>query len=332
MDKKTNFIKISLTHALIFSVVLSFLSFVSAYTIFKLKAKIVSKETSATETVQTSKNVFAAQKSDKPELKFFVMSFCPYGNQMEDILRPVFDLIGSKVDIKPQYILDKIDSLANYCETRSGDIKQCASYVENKYFKDIDECKKAITANKERCLDEKSYIKSTDGKYYSSLHGRQEANQDIREICAWNLTDDKKIWWNFVDNVNKACTAQNADICWEEQAKKAGFDPNKITECFNKDGIALMDKEIAETEKYKVSGSPTVLVNGVNFPPENAYAQDGKGSLMIGKKVIEQSKFRTPNAIKEAICASSSKNIKECNTVLAELTANTNTTGGGCGQ
>lgn len=330
MDKKTNYIKISLTHALIFSVSLAALSFLSGYMILKAKNKVASKVTTET-TETTSKNIFAAKKTDKPELKFFVMSFCPYGNQMEDILRPVFDLIGSKVDIKPQYILDKVDNLDDFCKTRSGDIAQCSVYVQNKYFKDEAECKKAITANRENCMNEKNYIKSTDGKYYSSLHGRQEANQDIREICAWNLTDDKKMWWNFVDNVNKACTAQDADTCWEDQAKKAGFDTNKITECFNKDGIDLINKEIAETEKYKVSGSPTVLVNEVNFPPENAYAQDGKGTLLVGKKVIEQSKFRTPNAIKEAICASSNKTLKECTTVLAELTANTNT-GGGCGQ
>lgn len=332
MDKKTNYIKISLTHALIFSVSLAILSFLSGYVLLKVKSKITSKVTTETTETATSKNVFAAQKTDKPELKFFVMSFCPYGNQMEDILRPVFDLIGSKVDIKPQYIVEKINgNLESYCKTRSGDPSQCATYVENKYFKDETECKKAIAANKERCLDEKNYIKSSDGNYYSSLHGRQEANQDIREICAWNLTDDKKMWWNFVGNVNKNCTAQNADTCWEDQAKSAGFDTNKITECFNKDGIALLDKEIVETDKYKVSGSPTVLVNGVNFPPETAYTNDGKGNLLVGKKVIEQSKYRTPNAIKEAICASSNKNIKECNTVLAELSANTNT-GGGCGQ
>lgn len=46
----------------------------------------------------------AYTKSDKPKLEFFVMSFCPYGNLAEDIIEPIFDLMGDKVDIEPHYI------------------------------------------------------------------------------------------------------------------------------------------------------------------------------------------------------------------------------------
>ncbi len=271
-----------------------------------------------TTTNDSSAIVFAASKSAKPTLQFFVMSFCPYGNQIEDVLKPVVDLLGSKADIRPQYIFEKITDLNSSCKARSGDPAQCATYVQNKYFTTEAECKQTIAKNLATCLDEKSYIKANN-VYYSSLHGRSEANQDVREICAWNQTDDKKIWWTFIDNVNKSCTAQNVDNCWEAQAKRAGLDTIKITECFNKEAIGLIEKEIAQTSKYNVSGSPTLLVNGVDFPPEKAYAQDGKGSLKIGKKIISQDKFRTPDALKEAICGSFDKAPKECNTVLPEL-------------
>lgn len=325
MEKKSSqLIKIPTYGVIFYSLLLALTSFYAGYSFFK--NRIPSVET--TNTTNTSGIVFAASKTAKPELKFFVMSFCPYGNQMEDVLRPVFDLVGNKADITPQYIFEKIDNLATFCKSRSGDPAQCSTYVQNKYFTTEAECKKTIDDSLAKCMDDKAYIKAPNGTMYASLHGRQEANQNIREVCAWNMSNDKKQWWNFVGNVNKNCTANNADTCWEQQAKNAGFDPSKITECFNKDAITILEKEIELTTKYQVSGSPTVLINGVAFPPETAYTQDGKGTLKIGDKVATQDKFRTPNVIKAAICASFNKQPNECKTTLNDLTGAAPAAGG----
>jgi len=313
INKINKSINISMPIALVFGLILLGTSFYSGFAWNKLR------NTEKGSSVSVATSTFAAQKSQKPELKFFVMSFCPYGNQIEDVLRPVFDLLKDKADITPHYIFEKIDDLASYCKSRSGDPAQCATYVENKYFTSVAECQKAITASSKSCLDTNNYVKTSTGVMYSSLHGRQEANQDIREICAWNQSTDKTQWWNFVGAVNKNCTSENADSCWENQAKSAGFDTTKITECFNKEGINLIEKEIAITTKYNVSGSPTVLVNDVAFPPEAAYTQDGKGSLKIGKKVATQDRYRTPNVVKEAVCASFQKEPGECKSILNDL-------------
>lgn len=310
------FIKISTPVAVVFGLILLATSFYSGFAWNKLK----NTDTGSTTTNNTTATAtFTAQKSQKPELKFFVMSFCPYGNQMEDALRPVFDLLKNKADITPHYIFEKIDNLDTYCKTRSGDSTQCALYVQNKYFTDEKTCQEAIATNAKQCLDTSNYIKADNGISYASLHGRQEANQNIREICVWNQSNDKTQWWNFVDAVNKNCTAQNADTCWENQAKSAGLDSSKITECFNKEGISLIEKEITLTTKYNVSGSPTVLVNDVAFPPETAYTQDGKGSLKINGKVATQDRYRTPNVIKEAVCSSFQKSPNECKSILNDL-------------
>lgn len=279
----------------------------------------------------SSKNVpvFAAEKSDKPQLDFYVMSFCPYGNQIEEVIAPVAKLFGDKAVFQPRYIFDKIDNLNDYCKTRSGDPSQCALYVQNNYFTSESECKKTIQANLTSCLDEKAYIKSSNGSYYASLHGRQEANQNIREICAWNQVEDKNVWWDFVSLVNTNCTDQNADNCWQDQAQQAGLDTSKITECFNKEAVDLIEKEIALTTENQVQGSPTVFVNGVSFPPESAYTQDGLGKLKVGKTIINQADFRTPNVLKESVCASFKKTPKECKTIL-EATSQNAPAAGGC--
>jgi len=46
----------------------------------------------------------AMTKNDKPQLEAFVVSYCPYGLQMQRILVPVHELLGSVADIKVRYI------------------------------------------------------------------------------------------------------------------------------------------------------------------------------------------------------------------------------------
>lgn len=323
---KNNYIKIPTAGVIFFSLLLAGTAFYSGISWAKTRGL-----TSSTGTVSNSQATatFTAVKSDKPELKFFVMSFCPYGNQMEDVLRPVYDLLKNKVAIVPHYIFDKVDNLNTYCTSRSGDPNQCDAYVKNGYFADSATCKKAIAANLATCKDEKQYLKTSNGAMYASLHGRQEANQDVRELCAWNqVGDDKTSWWNFIGGINKNCTKDNADTCWQSQAQQAGLDTNKITDCFNKDAVNLVENEIALTTQYKVSGSPTVLIDDVAFPPDTAYTNDSKGSLAIGKKVATQDKYRTPNVVKEALCLSFNRTPNECKTVLNELSGVAPSAGG----
>jgi hypothetical protein len=257
-------------------------------------------------------------KSNKPTLEFYMMSFCPYGNQMESILRPVFDLIGDKVNLQPRYIFDEFTDLENTCKNLTGDIEMCPQYVEMKYVSSIKECEQIINKNYQDCVDENNYIKSSDGKFYSALHGRQEATQNLREICAWNVTEDKSKWWNFIENINVNCNYENADSCWEDQAKAANLDIQAINNCFNNDGIKLIQEEIALTTKNNIQGSPTLMLNDVLFPSQEAYKEDGSGAILLGKKIIKQADYRTPNGIKEAICYAFKKAPKECSTIIEQ--------------
>ena len=294
-----------------FSFTLLFASFIGGFYLSNLK----SISDSLSQTV-----IFAAPKTNQPELQFFVMSFCPFGNQIEDAIQPVYDLLGTEAKFTPHYIFDKIDNLNDYCNNRFGDESLCQQYVDNKYFPNISTCRTTISESHTKCLNEKSYLKSASGNLYSSLHGRQEGNQNVREICAWNLLgNDKKPWWNFVALVNKNCTADNADTCWEQQGKQAGLDTAKITECFNKDAFKIIDNEIEITTKFKIKGSPTILINDTDFPPSDGYSQEGTGSITIGKKIYTQNKYRTPNTIKEALCSSFSRIPSACKTTLNEL-------------
>lgn len=324
MTKETPSISIPLPGIFFFLILLAILAFYSGIAFSKNKLN------ASTDNANSNAPAYEPKKSDKPELQFYVMSFCPFGNQIEDVIKPVVDLLGDKASIKPQYIFEKIENIDTYCKSTNGDVSQCATYVKNKYFTTEAECQKTITANVDNCLQGKELLKTSNGSLYASLHGRQEANQDLREICAYNQASNKKDWWNFIDNVNKNCTSENADSCWEEQAKKANLDPGKINECFNKEAVDLIEKEIALTTQYNVSGSPTVMINNQIFPPESAYTQNNNGSLKIGKTVFTQNQYRTPEALKAAVCAAFNKPPKECNTQLANSVGTDAPAAGGC--
>lgn len=45
-------------------------------------------------------------KSDKPLVELFVMSFCPYGVQAENAMKPVVDLLGDSADFKIKFIVN----------------------------------------------------------------------------------------------------------------------------------------------------------------------------------------------------------------------------------
>lgn len=55
-------------------------------------------------TTQPAAN-FDAPDAEKPNVKMFVMSFCPYGQQAEVGLAPVHELLGDKITIEPHFVI-----------------------------------------------------------------------------------------------------------------------------------------------------------------------------------------------------------------------------------
>jgi len=147
---------------------------------------------------------------NKPQIDFFVMSYCPYGNIAEEAIEPVYQNLKDKALFVPHYIVSK------------------------------------------------------SGSAYSSLHGVQEFNQDIRELCV-NKYMGIEAYFKFVLAMNKDCTSSNADTCWENVAKGLSLDVAKIKTCESGEGSAIADKEIAVANALGVSGSPTVYIEGVEY-------------------------------------------------------------------
>jgi glutaredoxin len=218
------------------------------------------KEETATSNNNNNNTTSDIPKKDKTAANLFVMSFCPYGNQAEELMMPVVDLLKNKADIQLHYVI--------YENYQGGGADYCMS----------------------------------SGKY-CSMHGIQEVNQDVRELCVQKYQGDK--FWNFVKQINASCTAQNADTCWEGVASKDGIDINKIKTCQKNEAITLLQSEVDLGKKYEISGSPQLVINDKEYTGA-----------------------RTQEGYKTAICSGFNTVPSECSTSLG---TNTGTTpSGGC--
>ena len=191
---------------------------------------------------------------DVSQALLFVMSYCPYGNQAEEIMMPVFDLLGNRADIRVHYVI--------YSNYGGG--------------------------GPNYCLDK-------DNKY-CSMHGIQELNQNVREICVQKYQKDK--FWTFLKEMNSKCNYQNADSCWEGVAKSIGLDADKIKTCQKNESIALLEQEVQLNKKYGITGSPQLVINDAEY-----------------------SGARSAEAYKSAICAGFNDAPAECSQSLGDAGA-----------
>jgi hypothetical protein len=95
----------------------------------------VAKQSADSKTKPEAKNNVPAPKTDVPEVNLFVMSYCPYGTQIEKGILPVFDTLGNKIKFSLKFVSyamhDKkeIDeNLRQYCIQKSQPAK-LSSYL-----------------------------------------------------------------------------------------------------------------------------------------------------------------------------------------------------------
>jgi len=150
------------------------------------------------------------------------------------------------------------------------------------------------------------YIASLTGddlNSINSLHGVIEGKEDVRQLCVAKNYNQKTLW-KYITAINKDCYSQYSkgeevyNACWKKAAATAGVDAKKIESCFSSEGAKLIKADSALANSYGVSGSPTLLINGVNF----------NGN-------------RTSEGYKQAICNAFSTQPKECQTKLSETGA-----------
>jgi protein-disulfide isomerase len=217
-----------------------------------------------TATTATTTSTQQITKTAKPTVDLYVMSFCPYGVQAETIMKPVFDLLGTKADFKIRFI---------------------------------------------------ATVGGTTVDSIQSLHGANEAKEDLRQVCIMKYYD-AKTYWNYLQAFDTNCypsvsDATALDACVKSSASSAGIDLSKIETCASGgEGIDLLKADEKLTNQYSISGSPTLLINSVEY----------SGS-------------RSSDAFKQAICGAFTTAPSECSQTLSSGSSSSSgsAASGGCG-
>ena len=112
-------------------------------------------------------------------------------------------------------------------------------------------------------------VEGTTVDSVQSLHGATEAQEDLRQLCIMKYYPDK--YWSYLMDVDQNCypnsrDATALDACWKAAAQNQSIDVSKIDTCSKgQEGLDMMKLEEAAANKYGVSGSPTLIINGAQY-------------------------------------------------------------------
>ena len=126
---------------------------------------------------------------------------------------------------------------------------------------------------------------------FNSMHGPNEAEEDIRQLCARKLHPDK--WLDYVLALNTDISAD-----WKPAAAKAGLDPKELENCFSSgDGKALFSESIKAAKARSANSSPTVYIDGKEY-------KGGRGEKSFTMALCDAMKARgqsEPEACRKAL-------------------------------
>ena len=108
------------------------------------------------------------------------------------------------------------------------------------------------------------------------------------------------VWMDYVYDVNQKCDHTNADTCWKAPAEAMGINTTMVEELFNNQTYVdeLLTKDASYTNMYGVTGSPTLVING-----------------------MKMSVARTPESYKQAVCDADLTPHENCTAELSEESA-----------
>ena len=105
----------------------------------------------------------------------------------------------------------------------------------------------------------------TSGKF-SSLHGPNEVQEDLRQVCIMKYYPNK--WEDYVGCMasDYSSLVQKTEERWQECAKKSGINVNKIKSCSEgEEGNNLLTENIKDANSKNIGASPTVIIDGTPY-------------------------------------------------------------------
>jgi len=208
--------------------------------------------TPPTDNTQTTPATTIA-KADKTNVKFFTMAYCPYGNQAETGLIPVYELLKDKVTWEPHYVI-----YANY---RGGGADYC---MENGSYCSMHGIQELHEDIREMCI----WKYETHDKFFSFLG-------DVNNACTSSNVDT---CWEAVAQKYSINTAKIKD-CQQNEAVtllKAEYALNQQYGVQGSPTVLINNGEYSggrAAEDYKAA-----ICSGFNTPPSECSQSLGNTS------------------------------------------------------
>lgn len=119
------------------------------------------------------------------KVDFFVMSFCPYGEQAESILKPVYDAFKNEVLFEPHYVIysNYGGGGPNYCLDENSEF--CSMHGVNEVKEDVRQLcawkyySEDVWWNYVSCINAECSVSDVEGKWESCA---QRAGIDVNKI------------------------------------------------------------------------------------------------------------------------------------------------------
>lgn len=137
------------------------------------------------------------------------------------------------------------------------------------------------------------YIGSIESGKITSMHGDEEAQENLRQICI--REEQKTLYWPYVSCYMKAAGQSAACLA------STGVNASNVNACMAdaKRGNAYAEKDFALAGKFNIGSSPTLLVNDSQIVSEFDFGG------------------RTADALKQVSCCASSTEAAYCKTALS---------------
>jgi len=99
------------------------------------------------------------------------------------------------------------------------------------------------------------YMGSIVNGVVTAMHGEAEAKENLRQICIREEQSAK--FWNYISCYIKAGNAEGCE-------KSTGVNSSKLSSCISdpNKGLVYAKKDFDLNDKYDITGSPTLIVNG----------------------------------------------------------------------
>jgi len=175
-------------------------------------------------------------QAEKPSVDLFVMSFCPFGNQTEELMMPVAKLLGNKADIELHYILysNYSSGYPDYCIDKEN--KYCSMHGIQEVHQDI----------RELCV-----AKYQKDKFWDFV-------QEINKQATSENVDQK--WESVAQGLG--IDVQQIKTCQEQEGQNLLAKEVELT----RDQYPVQDPSKHKgKEKEEISASPTLTINGMIY-------------------------------------------------------------------